>query len=336
MATALHRHDPNLATLSDRHGAVLVSPLLQGRIFCQLDGQLVHRLDTDRLQHPLPNEFNNLGGNSLWPAPEGGCFAFNYPPNSTQWIVQDGIAKDVASVTARTDTSVTVEKSITLVNRKGISLHVRWARKIELMDLAKDSPPDDDVKGIGYVSVDTLAPLTHHTYSDVLLAPWSLEQFPGGDGVTAFAKVDDPKDAINTDFYGQPATAPVLGKDYFTLALGGPQKFQIGIRVKSKPRLLGALDRQRSLLMLRQTERQDGLYFNIADNDQPRGPWSEADLYSVFSGGELNFFELETIGAMQTDGSVVRPGRLVSKTMIFAGPVDVLTRWMERRHGIAL
>jgi hypothetical protein len=86
--------------------------------------------------------------------------------------------------------------------------------------------------------------------------------------------------------------------------------------------------------VLRQTDPQEGLYFNIADNAQPRGPWSEADLYSIFSGGDMNLFELETIAAMRTDGSVVQPSRLVSKTMIFEGPISVLTQWLEQRHGI--
>jgi hypothetical protein len=335
MLKALHNHDPNLATLSDRHGDVLVSPLLQGRIFCALGGELIHRLDTDRMRQPLPDEFNNLGGNSLWPAPEGGPFAFNYGPDSTQWVVQDGIAKDVALLTARSPRSAVLEKTVALVNRKGLSLRLRWKRSVELMDLAGDTP-GDAVKSIGYIGEDILEPLGRHTPDELLLAAWSLEQFPGGDGVTAFAKVDVPRHAINTDFYGEPGSPPAYGKGHVTLALGGRQKFQIGIRISSRPHLLGALDRRRSLLMLRQTEPQEGRYFNIADNDQPRGPWSEADLYSVFSGGDLNFFELETIGAMQTDGAIVRVSRLVSKTMIFRGPVELLTHWLQQRHGIAL
>ena len=54
MLAELHEHDPDLAALPVPAGAVLVSPGLQGRIFCEIGGDLIHRLDTGLLDHPLP------------------------------------------------------------------------------------------------------------------------------------------------------------------------------------------------------------------------------------------------------------------------------------------
>ena len=335
MLEKLRQHDPDLAELPSGDGSVLVSPSLQGRIFCELGGELVHRLDVERLESPVPNEFNNLGGNSLWPAPEGGAFAFNYAPGSDAWLVQEGIAGRAAELASCSVEQAVLRKRIELVNRKGVAVLLDYGRRIAAL-AAGELPKLPGVKCTGYDAVDTLVPAGVHSADDVLLAPWSLEQFPGGTGVTAFCRVDSPETAVNFDFYGMPETNPTYGDGMIALALGGVSKFQIGIKVANSPLLLGALDTRRELLFLRFTPRQKGRYFNIADNDQPAGPWSAADMYSVFSGGDLDFFELETIGAMQTENGQVAGGSLSSRTTIMSGPVAALREWLRRKHGVSL
>ena len=59
-------------------GEIFLTSALQERIFAAMDGEILHRLDLSSVNH-APEEFCNLGGNSLWPAPESGAFAFNYP-----------------------------------------------------------------------------------------------------------------------------------------------------------------------------------------------------------------------------------------------------------------
>ena len=337
MLDILKKHDPNHVRLTGGDGSVIVSPTLQGRIFCELGGELIHRLDVPLLKNPLPDEFNNLGGNSLWPAPEGGDFAFNYLPGSEAWVVQEGISDQPASVIAQDEQSAALEKTIRLKNRKGASFRVQFARNIRM--LADDDLPEgttfsidrvpEGVKTVAYESTDVLNPLDECKEEEVLMAPWSLEQFPGGDGVLAFVKLRKPEHAINFDFYGMPEQPPVYGTDSITLSLGGKNRFQIGINVESESELLGAYDRARGLLFLRQTERQEGRYFNIADNDQPNGPWSAADMYSVFNGGDLNFFELETIAPLNIESGKVVASSLVSKTWIFGGEPDDLEPLMK-------
>jgi hypothetical protein len=62
---------------------------------------------------------------------------------------------------------------------------------------------------------------------------------------------------------------------------------------------------------------QPGLYFNIADNDQPAGPFSAADVYSIFNGDEsLGFFELETIGSANVVDDRLSGSSLVSRTTL--------------------
>jgi len=326
MLDPLRRHDPNLVELEAPSGGVIVAPGIQGRIFCHLGGKLVHRLDVALLDNPSPTDFNNFGGNSLWPAPEGGPFAFNYPPDGGDWRVQPAINSQNLAITARTPRSVTIEKDVSLVNRKGITLSLKYRRRVTLLD------PDPLVQGysvhvIRYRSEDTFIPQGRYPESDVLIAPWSLEQFPGAEGIVAFAKVRDPETSINADFYGSPMDRIGFGPEHFTFRLGGQDRTQIGIRVANEPSLIGAWDRARGLLITRHARKQPGVYFNMADNDQPQGPYSAADLYSIFNGGALDFFELETIGAMQTEDGIVAPSTLTSETVILAGPDAELERY---------
>ena len=60
MIDLLRRHDPGLIELTSEDGAVLVSPALQGRIFAHLEGDLLHQLDIERLEAPLPGEFRRF------------------------------------------------------------------------------------------------------------------------------------------------------------------------------------------------------------------------------------------------------------------------------------
>lgn len=329
----LRAHDANMVELNCGRGSVLIPPSLGGRVFCQFDGELVHRLDSTAMQNPSPTEYDNLGGNSLWPAPEGGAFAFNYPPDSDAWMVQDGIAKAVPRVSLDGEKCARVEKRISLTNRKGTTVDLDYRRVVSVPD-SLTLPAEFGLEGLCYYTEDVFAPRGEYTADSVLLAPWSLEQFPGADGIVAFGKMADCEDALNCDFYGDPGERLVRGVGGFAFRLGGQDRHQIGVKVQSRPQFIGALDIRRSLLILRKTRAQQGIYFNIADNEQSGGPYSASDLYSIFNGGELGFFELETIGAMCVDGGRLSVSSLSSQTLILKGQSSELLRYLSEHEGL--
>ncbi len=334
MLALLKAHDPDLVEINSGCGSVLIPPALGGRIFCQMEGELIHRLDVDALRHPSDTDYDNLGGNSMWPAPEGGPFAFNYPPGSDRWYVQDGIAKTIPQVTL-SDGGARVDKRIALLNRKGVQVDVNYRRVVS----SPDAVPGLDgyaLKWVCYHTEDIFAPNGKYSEREVLIAPWSLEQFPGVDGILAFAGVDHPEDIINSDFYGDPSDRITVTPYGFVYRLGGEGRQQIGVKTGSRPRMIGALDTRRSLLLLRKTRQEPGLYFNIADNEQAAGPFSAADLYSIFNGGDLGFYELETIGAMNTADGYLAANALYSETLILKGRTAELLRYLSEREGVRL
>ena len=315
-------------TLAARDGAVLISPQLQGRIFCTLGDELIHRLDVELMRAPSRTEFNNLGGNSLWPAPEGGPFAFNYLHGSDEWYVQPLVAEAEAVVIEAGLGQAIIEKRGTLTNRAGEAAAATMHRKVAL-PFDHPVPAGFHLTGIRYFSEDIVSLDGEHRADTFLIAPWSLEQFPGGDGIIAFGAVAKPEGCVNEDYYGIPGDRLRYCRGGFLFSLGGEERHQIGVRVAHRPRLIGSLDPGRRLLIIRKTVEQGGRYFNIADNEQAEGPWSARDLFSIFNGGSLGFYELETIGALQTCGGLVATSTLQSETTILHGPMDELRRYLR-------
>ena len=331
MFMPLHEIDPELLIMPSGDGAVAVTNRLQGRIFCELDGEPVHRFNAALAANPSPDTFNNIGGNSLWTGPEGGDFAFNYLPG-TGWLVQPAINSQPTKTLEAHPLRTVVGKRMTLQCRKNATLQLDFRRMVMAIDVGAIAQ-QYNLKGMAYRTMDELQAVNVQCVDDVLFCAWSLEQFPGGDGVIAFGKTDaDASGAINADYYGDPGEKLQCNGHFFRLELGGKDRFQIGVNHHFRPELIGAYDPSRSLLFIRRAWRQDGgLYFNIADNDQPRGPYSATDSYSIFNGGELGFFELETIAPLQCDKSGRGINSLLwSETMIFKGTPERLAACLER------
>ena len=328
MFDELRQVDPQLLRLEAADGSVLISNGLQGRIFAEIDGEPVHNFIPELAEHPDPEQFNNIGGNSLWPAPEDGPFAYNYPSGGP-WTVQPGINTTPTETVQAGPHQAKIGKNITLLNRRGRSIALEFSRGITLMR-EDELPAEPGVKRLGYRTLDRLAPRGDFSARDFLLGAWSLEQLPGAEGIIAFGRcLNGAADGINDDFYGSARERLDFSGETFRFRLGGEKRRQIALRTAAAPVMIGSLDPHRGIMVLRTTPMQEsGTYFNIADNDQPAGPYSASDMFSIFNGSqELNFHELETIAPMQTtaDGKLA-PSELPSTTLIFKGDTARLKR----------
>ena len=296
-------------------GTVYLSGELQGRIFATLDGCILHRLDGALAANPSPTQFNNLGGNSLWPAPEGGPYAFNYPPGGGDWYVQEGINAVPAQPLSD---GFGVEKTIRLVNRQGVEGEMCYRRVVTPMETTLALKYG--LKGLVYRSEDSFA--TSRPLEDFLLAAWSLEQFDLTPRAFGFGKLAVPR--LHGEFYGEPSPHIDWAGGCFRFRFGAGERLQVALPETAAPEYIGALVPERNLLIVRRIVDADaGRRIDIADNDQPRGPFAECDAYSIFYGADAGFFELETIAPVRQDGEGRTLGsRLVSETHFYQGALD--------------
>jgi hypothetical protein len=303
---------------------VALCPALGGRVFAELGKRFVHRVDLATVAHP-ENPFNNFGGNNLWPAPEGGKFAFNYRGN--EWYVQPCINSLPFEAVHAGPSAATIRKEVTLRNRAGVAVHTAMKR-----NLCIQAPPAWLAKypaqrTLSYLIQDSLVVLNEIRVEDALIAAWTLEQFDATPDTVSFCVVEEPRRAINFDFYEPPVERITYHRGGFTYRTDGQSRGQIGVSVAAHPRFIGFYDLSVGLLCIRENRSVgNGIYFNIADNDQPQGPYSAADAYSIFnSGSEMRAFELETVGAAQTAQGILKESGLASATsfLAFSDPAEI-------------
>ena len=312
-------------------GAVYLAPQLQGRIFAALDGEVLHRFDAALAENPSPDDFNNLGGNSLWPAPEGGEFAFNYPADGSPWRVQAGINSAKSHLSGD---GTAMSRIIGLENRKGV--------RSELLHLREVSPRKGFGKEYGlrevvYASRDTLRLTVPLPADSFLVAAWSLEQFDLGENITAFG-TSAPGAKLNGDFYGGIAANTRYVPGGFVFKLAGEEKLQIGVPESAGCTVIGAWLPERELVILRRiVDCGEGRRINFADNDQPNGVFSAADAYSVFYGAGAKFFELETLAPVQFDAGLRTTGSVLeSETHFYRGGRQRIAAMLKARFDFDL
>lgn len=299
--------------LKEGPGRLAVCPDMGGRVFAELNGVSLHRLHLETVRNPT-QPFNNYGGANFWPAPEGGKFGFNY--QGDQWYVQPAINNQPFAVKKHDATSVVIEKRVPLINRKNVTVDTRMSRAVSLAKLPRILKGARLAASIAYQTTDTLKVLNEVSTDDALLAGWTLEQFDTTDHTIAFCAVDHPQAAINFDFYQHPGDKIAYHPKGFTYRADGQRKGQIGIRKAAQPAFIGCYDLSRRLLILKENRSKlDGLFFNIADNEQAHGPYSAEDVYSIFtSDPDMRAFELETIGPLQVKDGRLKSSKLVSAT----------------------
>ncbi len=300
-----------LLEIRDGNSVFCIAPDMGGRIFALVDGMSVHRIDLENTAKP-DRPFNNFGGGNFWPAPEGGKLGFNYRGND--WYVQEGINNQPFQVLSHDGVSAVIEKRVNLLNRAGAVVEAIMKRRVSAGRMPEFLSGCGISECLTYVTEDSFEVLNSVSIDEGLIACWTLEQFDADENTFSFCLVDTPQDAINFDFYEHPGDRIVYYDRGFGYRTDGKKKGQIGIKKQANPQAIGFFDLERKLVCIRQnlSFAEDGLYFNIADNDQPEGPFSAADTYSIFNSDvDGCFFELETVGCAD-----VRQGRLLGSRLV--------------------
>jgi len=292
----------------------ILCPDMGGRIFGECCGLNLHRIDLDCAAHPAAS-FNNFGGNNFWPAPEGGQFGFNYRGN--EWYVQQSINEQPFKVIEFNESSAVIEKKIKLVNRARTILETTMRREFSLLPEPPELLEKWQAHGfLAYSTTDSFKMSNRVSVDQALIAAWTLEQFDASDSTLSFCLVPASRSAINFDFYEHPGKRISYYEKGFTYRTDARRKGQIGVKAAAGALCIGFVDRSRNLICLRENRGpKTGTHFNIADNDQPLGPLSAADNYSIFNSDEsMQAFELETIGPCRTKNNLLDGAELISRT----------------------
>ncbi|MBN1588580.1 MAG: hypothetical protein JW888_03605 [Pirellulales bacterium] len=289
-------------------------PDMGGRVFAEVGGLSMHRIDLGVVADPT-RPFNNFGGGNFWPAPEGGKFGFNY--EGDRWRVQESINLQPFTVVSNAPDHPIIEKTIMLTNRAETVVEAIMRREMVLADSCPACLEGYSFEGfLSYVTVDSFEVLNSVPVEDALIAAWTLEQFDASEHTVSFCAVENPRAAINFDYYEHPGERIAYHERGFVYRTDGTKAGQVGAKARAGASLIGFCNYSTGVVCVREDRSMsDGRYFNIADNDQPNGPYSAADNYSIYnSDTRMRAFELETVGSANVDGSFLKGSELVSAT----------------------
>lgn len=299
--------------LKSGESSLAVCPDMGGRVFAEIGGLSVHRIDLDTVANPT-KPFNMFGGNTLWPAPEGGKFGFNY--KGDEWYVQPAINFQPFETVSADNKTVMIRKTAVLKNRLGVEVETVMKRCVEISDPAGILTGRATAASMAYTSVDTFEVMNELTTEYALIGAWSLEQFDTSPETVSFCAVADPESAINFDYYEHPGERIRYFEKGFTFRTDGGFASQIGIKKDAGAAFIGFYDLSKRLVCIRENlTPKAGLYFNIADNEQEMGPFSASDEYSIFNSDEsMKLFELETIAPAHVKKGLLTGSELTSRT----------------------
>ena len=121
---------------------IIVSPKYQGKVFTSSaegeDGQSFGWVNYEAFTASPNPHMNAFGGeNRLWLGPEGNAYSLFFKPGSQMtfdnWLTPPPIDIEPWSIKQKSDTSVTLSKSMALVNYTGTMLKIDVIRSIDIL-----------------------------------------------------------------------------------------------------------------------------------------------------------------------------------------------------------
>jgi hypothetical protein len=312
-------HDPSLITLQSGTAAILVSAKYQGKVFTSStdgdDGPSFGWVHYKAFDAPTDAHMNAYGGeNRLWLGPEGGPFSLFFQQGATMefknWKTPNAFDTEPWTIDAKTNSSVTLQKSMELKNYAGTPLSLAITRKIRMLD--RDAIAHwlqiqlvSTVKAVAYQTENTLTNTGKAEWTAETGMPciWILDMFPPSDQTTiVIPYADGPGLPATTNYFGEIPLDRIRYKDnVLFFRADGKQRGKLGMHPGRTMPVAGSYDAQRQLLTIILFDRDPlGRYLNQEwRTDKP--PFS-GDVMNAYNDGPLAdgsqmgpFYELESV-----------------------------------------
>lgn len=268
---------------NERDG-VIIGLDLEARLFVELEGEIVHRVNPDALGADRPEEWVNPGGDGLWPAPEGTRLGYEYATGA--WRVPPGLVGARFRTVDSAPDRARVRAEIDLVNSEGLGVPTAFEREVSVR------PGDGEVR-VEVVERIVYLGAAERERDDCLLAPWSLCQFDSGPGCEVVMPAA-PADAV-WDLYDPSDDRRDRDEDGWRVRTDASKRFQIGIGPEVP--WIEFRNPERGLRARREAapppDGQD--YVDISDAPPDQSPGKRGVRYSVYSDTD-GFMEIEAAG----------------------------------------
>lgn len=193
---------------------------LEGRLFTIVNNKVINRVVPSAIKNRSNKDtYQNPGGDTLWPAPEGTVWGYEY--STGNWRVPPAITGAVWEVVSYLDNCVVIRAEIDLINNLQVGIPCEFERHIEIE--VKDNCLIQQVTEIiRYIGKKTLSK------GEFSLAPWSLCQFDSGKKGKVIMPPPSSEDIW--DLYEPSESQRRLGGDgLYVVHTETPKRFQLGL-----------------------------------------------------------------------------------------------------------
>ena len=192
---------------------------MEGRLFTIVNNKVINRVvPAAIINRSNKNAYQNPGGDTLWPAPEGTCYGYEY--SSGQWRVPPAITGAVWEVVEQSEDKAVIRAEIDLVNNRQLGIPCEFERHVEIEQTGK-SLVQRVTEVIRYIGTRTL------DKGEFSLAPWSLCQFDSVQGCKVI--MPPPQAGEICDMYGSSLSQRGMSGDKYVVDTQTDFRFQLGL-----------------------------------------------------------------------------------------------------------
>lgn len=360
----LKQYDSVIVLQSDNGTSqIIISPKYQAKVFtstAESNGGLSFGwVNYKAFSGPVNEHMNGYGGeNRFWLGPEGGKFSLFFKPGAEMtfdnWKTPAPFDTETWNVTNKSNTSVSMQKDMKLLNYKGTQMQLLVDRTIDILDRQQINQNigvtlSNDVKVVGYKTANVITNKGTNEWTEATGMPcmWILDMFkptPATAIVVPFKNAAGQafNKVATTNYFGEiPAERLKHTDDILYFKADGKSRGKLGIVPgKAKP-FAGSYDSQNKVLtVIMFNVEPDAKYLNQEWNTT-KPPFS-GDAVNAYNDGPLAdgtqmgpFYEIESV----SPAAFLKPGQSLShkhSVFHFTGPEEGLNSISEKVFGVSL
>ena len=300
----MHQSHQRVHVTGTTENGIVAALDLEGRLFAVVNNKVLNRVMPEALvNHSNRNNYFNPGGDTLWPAPEGSCFGYEY--GTGKWRVPPAITGAVWEVVEQSERKSVIRAEIDLINNLQIGIPCEFERKIEIEEYKK-SLTQKVTEIIRYIGNRTLVK------DEFRLAPWSLCQFDSGDEGKVI--MPPPSSADIRDLYSSSLMHRGIIDDKYVVKTKTDFRFQLGLG-ENVPWIEFVSGNDFSVKRYTGVLPHGQIYIDIADTAPDQFPSNNGIRLSMYS-DPSGFMEIEACGGCP---DILTPGTELS--------VDIITEY---------
>lgn len=355
----LQKHD-SVIVLTSGSSQVVVSAKYQAKVFTStadgLDGNSFGWIHYSAFDGPIDPHMSGYGGeNRFWLGPEGGKFSLYFPKDAkmefANWKTPAPIDHEPWDVKDKSDSKVTLEKKMQLVNYAGTQLSLTVSRSINIVDRSNINTllgliNDSTVKAVGYQTDNRITNTGTNEWTEQSGMPciWMLDMFNPSEHTTIvvpYTQTGNTKPAT-TDYFGEIAAERIkLDSGTLFFKADGKSRGKLGIHPAAAKNMAGSYNADSKVLTITLFDVNNSAKYLNQEWNTGKPPFS-GDAVNAYNDGPLTdgsqmgpFYEIESV----SPAAFLKPSESLSHkhaVFHFTGDEKALDAIAQKTLGVSI